>query len=118
MLLVFGAASLLQGSFVPMAFWGIWCCILYVMAFGHYVRGHGRVNLVYWTIAMFLQGKYRFHRLRMSLKERDLSLAFKGQYFGIFHIRSDFRESAEKAWMYSGSMLLLIVLILGYKIFV
>lgn len=54
----------------------------------------------------------------MSLKERDLSLAFKGQYFGIFHIRSDFRESAEKAWMYSGSMLLLIVLILGYKIFV
>lgn len=73
------------------------------------------VNPFYWTIAMFLQGKYRFHRLVMSLKNKDLSLAFQGQYFGIFHIRSDFQEHAKKAWVYCDSMVLLIIVMLLYK---
>ncbi|MCI9531535.1 MAG: glycosyltransferase [Lachnospiraceae bacterium] len=114
-LLAFGGASIAMQSLLPMAFWGIWCLMLYFMAFGHYVGSHGMVNPFYWTIAMFLQGKYRFHRLVMSLKNKDLSLAFQGQYFGIFHIRSDFQEHAKKAWVYCDSMVLLIIVMLLYK---
>ncbi len=114
-LLVFGGASLLTHSLAPLAFWGIWCLMLYLMAFGHYVGKNGRTNPFYWTIAMFLQGKYRFHRLVMSLKNKDFSLAFQGQYFGIFHIRSDFQENAKKAWLYCDSMALLIIVMLIYK---
>ena len=38
-------------------------------------------------MAMFQQGKYRFWRMVMSCKQRDFSLVFKGQYFGIYHMK-------------------------------
>jgi len=116
MTFIFGGVSIIKQSWVPMIFFGIWCCILYAMVFGYYVKNNKMANPVYWSIAMFLQGKYRFHRLLMSLKMKDLSLAFKGQYFGIYHIRADFRENAKKSWLYYYSIILIIIIMVVYKL--
>lgn len=112
MTVFFAAAALLTSSWTPVVFWGIWCLLLYGMTYRFYVKKHGPVHLLHWTIAMALQGKYRFHRLVMSLKNWDLSLAFKGQYFGIFHIRSDFQDAAQKSWLYYESIVAVIVLMI------
>lgn len=112
---VFGLAALFLQSWQPAAFWAVWCCILYGMTFAFYVKNHGKVNPFYWSAAMLLQGKYRFHRLLMSLKMWDLSLAFKGQYFGIYHMQSDFRMSARKVWLYYESIFWILLIIIGYK---
>lgn len=115
MLLIFGSMSLIRRTALPMAFWGIWCMILYGMLFNHYTKENKKpVNLVYWTIAMFLQGKYRFHRLLMSLRMHDMSLMFKGQYFGIFHVRDDYKASAKKAWIYYESFIIITLIMIIY----
>ena len=89
--------------------------ILYGMLFNHYTKENKKpVNLVYWTIAMFLQGKYRFHRLLMSLRMHDMSLMFKGQYFGIFHVRDDYKASAKKAWIYYESFIIITLIMIIY----
>ena len=69
----------------------------------------------YWSAGHAAAGKIPFPQLLMSLKMRDLSLAFKGQYFGIYHIQSDFRMSARKVWLYYESIFLILLIIIGYK---
>ena len=48
---------------------------------------------------MAVQGKYRIHRLIAAIKNKDMSLTFKGQYFGIWHIRDSYRIETEKFWI-------------------
>lgn len=109
MLFIFSIISVLKMSFVPILFWGIWCVILFFMMYGLDVKRNGWKNPFLWSVAMMLQGKYRFHRLIMSIKKKDFSLAFKGQYFGIYHIRGDFRSNAEKTWLHQLSIMLIII---------
>ena len=114
-LCMFGLAALIKQSTVPFVFGGIWCLLLYFLLMNHYNKQNNcHTNPFYWTVAMFLQGKYRFHRLMMSIKMKDMSLAFKGQFFGIYHIRDDYKNSAKKAWVYYWSFIIIILVMIVY----
>jgi len=117
MSMFFGAAAVIKQSLIPLAFWGLWCCILCMMLFGLYVKRNKLVNPFYWLIAMGLQGKYRLHRLAMSLKMKDLSFFMKGQFFGREHMQADFRGNVHKVRIYYISILLTIVLLVLFMIF-
>lgn len=112
-----GAAALIKGSFVPLAFLAGWYLLLYALMFGWAVKNKGMMNPFFWTLAMVQQGKYRFWRLVASLKMRDLSLAFKGQFFGIYHIKSDYLANAKKVWIYYYSLFILILSMTVYMFF-
>ena len=116
MLLLFCTGAVLKHSLMPVLFLGIWFLLLYCMLYAFYSKQHGPVNLFYWTIAMFLQGKYRFHRFAMSLKQKDLSLVFRGQFFGIYHIRDDYRINAKKVWIYCASFIIISVIMICYHV--
>ena len=116
MLLLFCTGAVLKHSLMPVLFLGIWFLLLYCMLYAFYCKQHRPVNLFYWTIAMFLQGKYRFHRFAMSLKQKDLSLVFRGQFFGIYHIRDDYRINAKKVWIYCASFIIISVIMICYHV--
>lgn len=115
MTVLFGLAAVIKQSWVPMAFEAVWCALLYAMTYSFYCKNNQKVNLFYWSIAMILQGKYRLHRLLMSVKMKDMSLIGKGQYFGIFHIQSDYQYCAKKAWIYYESIFIIILLMIVYR---
>ena len=112
---VVGILSLIRQSFVPLVFLLAWYLLLYFMMYGHYVRNNGKTNLFFWTIAMFQQWKYRFWRMMISLRKLDFSFAFKGQYFGIYHMKSDYQNSVKKTWLYYYSIFILIISMVIYK---
>lgn len=114
---VLGAAALIKASFVPLAFLAGWYLLLYALMFGWAVKNKGMMNPFFWTLAMLQQGKYRFWRLVVSLKMRDLSLAFKGQFFGIYHIKSDYLANTGKVWIYYYSLFILILSMTVYIFF-
>lgn len=118
MFIVFGIVSLIKWSFVPLAFFAVFALLTSIFSYIFYVKNHQKTNIFYWSIAMLLQGKYRFHRLLISVKKMDFSLLFKGQYFGIYHIKSDFQTNAKKMWIYCLSFVCLIFLMAIYKLFI
>ena len=113
--LVFGAMALISWSLTPLFFLMFWDIVLFTMLYAHRVKECGRTNIFYWTIASIEQSKYRLYRLLTSLKHRDFSLAFKGQFFGIYHMRSDYQNNAKKTWIYYSSIVVLIVAMIVYK---
>lgn len=113
--LVFGAVALFCWSLTPLLFLASWDILLFIMLYVHRVREHGRTNLFYWTIASIEQSKYRFYRLLVSLKERDLSLAFQGQFFGICHIKADYQSNVKKTWIYYYAIIALIIVMMIYR---
>lgn len=116
--LVFGLMSLIKWTYVPLIFLGIWYLLMFCMSFGYHVRNHGRTNLFYWTIAMALQEKYRLWRTIISWKKKDFSLAFKGQYFGIYHMKADYQNSVKKTWLYYYSIFIIIIAMVVYMFIV
>ena len=117
-LIAFGIASLIKMSYIPMIFAGAWCLLLYFMMYFHHVRYNGRTNIFFWTIAKYELGKYRMWRTLTSLKKHDLSLAFKGQYFGIYHMKSDYQQNVKKVWLYYISLVIVIIAMVVYKFIV
>lgn len=117
-LLIFGITALIKWSFIPLIFAGAWCLLLYFMMFFHHVKNNGKTNIFFWSIAKIELGKYRMYRTLTSLKKGDLSLAFKGQYFGIYHIKSDYQQNAKKIWLYYGSLIIVIIAMIVYKFIV
>ncbi|MBQ9986617.1 MAG: glycosyltransferase [Oscillospiraceae bacterium] len=115
---VCGLMALLKQSLVPLVFLGGWYVLLYGMMYGYHVATKGKTNPFFWTMGVIQQGKYRFWRLVMSLKKRDLSLAFKGQYFGIYHIRDDYRNGVRKTWLYYISIISMILAMAVYKLII
>lgn len=79
-------------------------------------KGKEKPNIFYWVIAMVIQGKYRMHRFMAGLRNKDLSLAFKGQYFGIWHVKSSYDIEVKKFWIYMYNIVFSIVLLLIYGI--
>lgn len=110
--LTFGALALFSWSLTPLFFLLLWGVLLYIMLYVHRVKEYGKTNIFYWTIASIEQSKYRLYRLMASLKERDFSLAFKGQFFGIYHIRADYRSNVKKTWIYYCSIVVLIIVMM------
>lgn len=115
---VLGIMALIKGSCVPILFLLAWYLLLYFMMYRHYVSCNGKANIFFWTIAMFQQGKYRFWRMVNSIRHLDFSLAFKGQYFGIYHIKSDYQNSVKKIWLYYDSIFILIIAMIFYRFIV
>lgn len=114
--LALGIVALIKHSLVPIAIFGITALTTMLSMFFFDFKNQKKPNLFYWMIAMAIQGKYRMHRLAAALKNKDLSLSFKGQYFGIWHIRSSYRIEAQKFWIYVYNILFAIVLLLIYGI--
>lgn len=116
--LVFAVLSLIKRSAVPILFLVLWYFLLYFFMYGFYVNTHGKTNIFYWTAAMIQMNKYRFWRTVVSLKHFDLSLAFQGQYFGIYHIQSDYQTAAKKTWLYYDSIFIMMIAMILYKFMV
>lgn len=112
---VFGLMALVKMSWLPLAFLAAWYVLLFLMMYGYHVSNNGKTNMFFWAMAMFQQGKYRFWRLVMSCKQRDFSLAFKGQYFGIYHMKSDYQNSVRKTWLYFYSIFAIMIAMIVYK---
>ena len=115
---VLGIMAFIKGSCVPILFLLAWYLLLYFMMYRHYVSCNEKANIFFWTIAMFQQGKYRFWRMVNSIRHLDFSLAFKGQYFGIYHIKSDYQNSVKKIWLYYDSIFILIIAMIFYRFIV
>ena len=98
-----------------LAFLAAWYVLLFLMMYGYHVSNNGKTNMFFCAMAMFQQGKYRFWRLVMSCKQRDFSLAFKGQYFGIYHMKSDYQNSVRKTWLYFYSIFAIMIAMIVYK---
>ncbi len=113
--LVFGIMALIRRSFIPLIFMGAWYVLLFIMLYSHRVKEFGKTNMFYWTIASLEQSKYRYYRFLMSIKHRDFSFAFKGQFFGIYHMRSDYQSNVRKTWIYYYSIFILIISMIVYR---
>lgn len=112
---ILGIMSLIKWSFVPLVFLLAWYLLLYCMMYGYHVGNNGKTNIFFWTIAMFQQGKYRFWRMVISLRNLDFSVAFKGQYFGMYHMKLDYQNSVKKTWLYYYSLFILIIAMVIYR---
>ncbi|MCH5161951.1 MAG: glycosyltransferase [Clostridiales bacterium] len=113
-LLVFGIMSLIKWSYVPMIFAGGWCVLLYITTYIHHVIHNGRTNIFFWTLARYQMSKYRMWRTLTAIKKRDLSLTFKGQYFGIYHIKDDYVKNAKKVRLYYATLAAAIIAMIVY----
>jgi len=85
---------------LPLIILALWMIVAYLLLFGYFIRKKGKTNPIYWTFGMIFQGKYRLHRMLTSLKHRDMSLLFKGQFFGVEHVKAVYLDSAIKIWLY------------------
>ena len=111
-----GIVALVKQSLIPLAIFGVTALTSMLSIYFFNFKGRKKPNIFYWMIAMAIQGKYRLHRLIAGLKNKDLSLAFKGQYFGIWHIRSSYQTEAKKFWIYMYNIIFAIVLLFIYGI--
>ena len=116
LLAALGIVALVKHSLIPLAIFGVTALTSMLSIYFFNFKGRKKPNIFYWMIAMAIQGKYRLHRLIAGLKNKDLSLAFKGQYFGIWHIRSSYQTEAKKYWIYMYNIIFAIVLLLVYGI--
>lgn len=116
LLAALGVVALVKQSLIPLAIFGVTALTSMFSIYFFNFKGQKKPNIFYWMIAMAIQGKYRLHRLIAGLKNKDLSLAFKGQYFGIWHIRSSYQTEAKKFWIYMYNIIFAIVLLLVYGI--
>lgn len=107
-----GIISLIKCSPAPMAVFGITTVTTMFSIFHFEFKNKRKPNLLYWMIAMLIQWKYRMHRLLTELKNKDLSLLFKGQFFGIWHIKSSYEKEAKRFWIYMYNIIFAIVLLL------
>ena len=116
LLIVFALISVIKLSLVPMIVYCVTCLTSMMSIYFYNFKGKKKPNLFYWMIAMAVQGKYRIHRLIAAIKNKDMSLTFKGQYFGIWHIRDSYRIETEKFWIYMYNIIFAIVMLLVYGI--
>lgn len=116
LLIVFALISAVKQSVIPMIVYGVTCLTSMLSIYFYNFKGKKKPNIFYWMIAMAVQGKYRIHRLIAAIKNKDMSLTFKGQYFGIWHIRDSYRNEAEKFWIYMYNIIFAIVMLLVYGI--
>lgn len=116
LLAALGVVALVKQSLIPLAIFGVTALTSMLSIYFFNFKGKKKPNIFYWMIAMAIQGKYRLHRLIAGLKNKDLSLAFKGQFFGIWHIRSSYQTEAKKFWIYMYNIIFAIVLLLVYGI--
>ena len=114
--IVFGIMAIIKQSFTPLIFLVSWFILLFLLLYVHRVKEFGRTNMFYWAIASIESSKYRYYRLLMSIKQRDFSFAFKGQFFGIYHMRSDYQSNVKKIWIYYYSIFILIIAMIVYKL--
>jgi len=114
LLLVFSLLAIIKQSLIPFVIYGITCISSMLSIYFFNFKEKKKPNLFYWMIAMAIQGKYRIHRLIAAIKNKDMSLTFKGQYFGIWHIRDSYRIETKKFWIYMYNIIFAIVLFVIY----
>ncbi len=116
--LVFAAVALIKLSYIPLLFLAAWYLLLFLMMYAYHVRNHGKTNIFFWSLAMIQQFKYRFWRAVISVRKRDLSCAFKGAYYGLYHMQSDYRYSVKKVWRYFYSIFAVLAAMIVYMFIV
>ena len=52
------------------------------------------------------------------MRKRDLSCAFKGAYYGLYHMQSDYRYSVKKVWRYFYSIFAVLAAMIVYMFIV
>ena len=104
--------AIIKGSIIPVVIYAITALSSMISIYCFNFKGVKKPNIFYWMIAMLIQGKYRVHRLIVSIKNKDLSLVFKGQFFGIWHMRSSYQNETKKFWIYMFNIIFAIILFL------